>query len=281
MKKRNSVYVQNLSRGDGSFKRLPLTRFFFVVSIMLLVGIAGVIYFWPGSERMYYAEEKLKEKRSQNEKLAEILEGVQEQNDSVLTALKQLQERDSTLNALIPLVGATAKITTELHGELSLELYHAYTDTLAKFLKRVAEKSEKKNMWKTIPVISPVKGTAYVQSREFGMGVDPYTGVEKVHPGVNFAAMKGTPVQVTAAGVVAKAYKDSFWGNRVEVTHRNGVTTIYTHLESIKTAVGRRLDKGEVIGVVGSTGWSVAPEVHYEVLKNGNAIDPISLIVTE
>lgn len=281
MKKRNSVYVQNTSRGDGSYKRLPLTRFFLAVSVMLIVGVAGIVVFWPGKQTLQLSQMKLDEKRAQNDKLAEILEEVKEQNDSVLAVLNKLQERDSTLKSLVPEINTQNEMIPEIKGELSLELYHAYTDTLTQFLKGVAEKSEQKNIWKKIPVISPVKGTAYVQSREFGMGVDPFTGVEKVHPGVNFAAMKGTPVQVTADGVVEKAYKDSFWGNRVEVNHRNGVKTIYTHLQTIQTAVGRRVGKGDVIGIVGSTGWSVAPEVHYEILQNGEALDPISLIVPD
>jgi murein DD-endopeptidase MepM/ murein hydrolase activator NlpD len=95
-----------------------------------------------------------------------------------------------------------------------------------------------------------------------------------MHKGIDFAGTEGTDVVATAAGVVTWAGKMFGYGNLVEIDHGNGYRTRYGHNEALSVTVGDVVAKGEKIAVMGSTGRSTGPHVHYEVLRNGQQIDP-------
>ena len=97
-----------------------------------------------------------------------------------------------------------------------------------------------------------------------------------MHAGLDFAAPQGTPIYATANGRVKVAgYSDGGYGNHVVIDHGYGYETLYGHMLRIKARVGQRVNRGEVIGYVGSTGKSTGPHCHYEVHKNGNKLDPV------
>ena len=126
------------------------------------------------------------------------------------------------------------------------------------------------------PAGAPVAG-GYVSSL-FGMRTDPFTGELSMHSGMDFAGSEGQAVDAVAAGVVTWAGDRSGYGNMVEIDHGNGYATRYGHNESILVHVGEVVKKGEVIALMGSTGRSTGPHVHFEVLYNGVAIDPARFV---
>ena len=123
-----------------------------------------------------------------------------------------------------------------------------------------------------MPAGPPVSG-GYVSSL-FGMRIDPFTGDLSMHSGMDFAGTEGEGVVAVAAGVVTWAGDRSGYGNMVEIDHGNGYATRYGHNETILVHVGQVVKKGEQIALMGSTGRSTGPHVHFEVLYNGVAVNP-------
>jgi murein DD-endopeptidase MepM/ murein hydrolase activator NlpD len=115
-------------------------------------------------------------------------------------------------------------------------------------------------------------------SSYFGQRQDPFTGEEAIHKGVDFAGNLGDEVVAVAAGVVTWAGVRTGYGKLVEISHGNGFTTRYAHNERALVSVGDTVTRGEPIALMGSTGRSTGPHVHFEVLRNGRQVDPLTFI---
>ncbi len=122
----------------------------------------------------------------------------------------------------------------------------------------------------------PVQG-GFISSF-FGNRVDPFTGYTSFHPGVDFAGEAGGEVVSVATGVVTWAGEHMGYGNLVEINHGNGLVTRYGHNSKVLVKVGDTVQKGQVLALVGSTGHSTGPHVHFEVLRDGNPVDPMAFI---
>jgi murein DD-endopeptidase MepM/ murein hydrolase activator NlpD len=115
-------------------------------------------------------------------------------------------------------------------------------------------------------------------SSGFGVRMDPFTGEQGVHKGVDFAAQAGSDVLAVAAGIVTWAGPREGYGNLVEINHGKGYSTRYAHNQTILVKVGDEVQRGQAIAEVGSTGRSTGPHVHFEVLRNGVQINPMSFV---
>ncbi|HEV7613157.1 MAG TPA: peptidoglycan DD-metalloendopeptidase family protein [Steroidobacteraceae bacterium] len=115
-------------------------------------------------------------------------------------------------------------------------------------------------------------------SSYFGRRADPFTGYSAVHKGLDFAGAEGTKVSTVAAGLVTFAGERSGFGQMVEVNHGNGLATRYCHNERVLVKQGDMVRKGQEIALMGSTGHSTGPHLHFEVLKNGAQVDPLRFI---
>lgn len=126
------------------------------------------------------------------------------------------------------------------------------------------------------PSTAPVQGGEITDP--FGWRSDPFTGEQRFHEGVDFAAAYGTPIMATAKGVVTRAEWVEGYGNLVEIRHAGGITTRYGHNSLLTVRVGDAVRAGEVVAFMGSTGRSTGSHVHYEVRINGVAVDPMLFI---
>jgi len=115
-------------------------------------------------------------------------------------------------------------------------------------------------------------------SSYFGERADPFDGLEAFHKGVDFAGSAGSLVTAVAAGVVTWAGVRTGYGKLVEINHGDGFTTRYAHNERTLVTVGQTVKRGESVALMGSTGRSTGPHVHFEVLRNGRQVDPLSFI---
>jgi murein DD-endopeptidase MepM/ murein hydrolase activator NlpD len=129
------------------------------------------------------------------------------------------------------------------------------------------------NMAKALPLAAPLKSEYQLESR-FGVRVDPFNHRRSLHAGLDFSAPVNTPVFTTAPGTVVFAGAKGEYGRVVEVDHGSGIVTRYAHLHRTTVIVGQRLGGREQIGLLGSSGRSTGPHVHYEILVNGVAQDP-------
>ena len=165
--------------------------------------------------------------------------------------------------------------TTERLDRLTKQLYiqsKSFDEVV-----RLAKTKEK--LIASIPAIMPInqKDLAHAVTSGFGWRIHPIYKTQEFHPGMDFAAEQGTPIYSTGDGVVETA--DNLaqgYGNHVVVNHGFGYQSLYGHMSRIKAKVGQKVLRGELIGYVGSTGLSTAPHVHYEVIRNGEKVNPIS-----
>jgi murein DD-endopeptidase MepM/ murein hydrolase activator NlpD len=123
-----------------------------------------------------------------------------------------------------------------------------------------------------IPTVLPV--TVGYYSSNFGYRIDPFTGRNTFHDGVDFVAPIGTPVAAAAGGVVVASERHTEYGNMIEIDHGNGLTSRYAHLSSRSVNVGDVVLRGQNIGAVGSTGRSTGAHLHFEVRNQGAALNP-------
>src|SRR5579859_1200052 len=118
-------------------------------------------------------------------------------------------------------------------------------------------------------------------SSYFGRRADPFTGYLAVHKGLDFAGQPGSKVTSVAAGLVTFAGDRAGYGEMVEINHGNGLSTRYCHNERLLVKQGDMVSKGQEVALMGSTGHSTGPHLHFEVLKNGMQVDPLRFIGEE
>ena len=125
----------------------------------------------------------------------------------------------------------------------------------------------------TVPLRRPLAGDPDTSSG-YGVRVDPFLGVPAMHTGQDFRASTGEHALATASGVVISAGWNGGYGKMVEIRHNNGISTRYAHLSHISVSVGQKVKAGQTVGLVGSTGRSTGPHLHYETRVDGDAVDP-------
>lgn len=129
----------------------------------------------------------------------------------------------------------------------------------------------------SIPSIQPVANRDLTRvASGFGMRIDPVYKISKFHAGMDFTAAVGTEVYVTGNGRVETVnYSYGGYGNEIVINHGYGYKTRYAHLSRFKVRPGQVVKRGDLIGYVGNTGKSTGPHLHYEVIKNGTAVNPV------
>jgi murein DD-endopeptidase MepM/ murein hydrolase activator NlpD len=128
------------------------------------------------------------------------------------------------------------------------------------------------------PTGQPVSKTHLAVASGFGLRIHPFHKGVYQHQGIDFAAPKGTPVYCTGAGKVVDTGKSNLeagYGNYVEIDHGNGIITRYAHLHEVAVKPGQAIEKGEVIGSVGMSGGASAPHLHYEIMRDGEQVNPM------
>ena len=123
----------------------------------------------------------------------------------------------------------------------------------------------------------PIKASWRLTSK-FGPRSDPFTGVASNHTGIDMACPTGTPIRAAMSGRVAYVGWSNIFGNYIIINHGNGYQTLYGHMSKTLAKKGQNVDQSTKIGLVGSTGYSTGPHLHFTVYKNGNLVDPLTLL---
>lgn len=242
------------------------------------------------SERSLRIENKLLEKHKSI---------VEQQLDAVNASLTELKHEDKVLYASLfnrkppernsenttiskeQALLADASRFRELLGTLTIKsekLREQSMQSNVTFGNRIHLTTAHLDFIASIPSIQPIANAKldFLVSG-FGERINPFHKGKYNHPGVDFAAPRGTAVFVTAPGRVISVKRTALqagYGNYVDVNHGNGFITRYAHLDEISVRGGQKLDKGSPIGTVGSSGGSIAPHLHYEVIRDGEPVDP-------
>ena len=168
-----------------------------------------------------------------------------------------------------------AELLTELNTNLD-KLSHDYKAQSASFDQLLSIAQNKKDYLSRIPAIQPVSNRKLERiGSGFGYRTDPFYRTQRFHAGIDFTAPRGVEVYATADGTV-EAVNTEIWGygQHIIINHGNGFTTLYGHLSKFIVKRGQKVTRGMLIGLVGSTGKSTAPHLHYEVHKNGEKLNP-------
>jgi murein DD-endopeptidase MepM/ murein hydrolase activator NlpD len=170
-----------------------------------------------------------------------------------------------------PLINARPMTELDLQAAI-LELTKAVDardDSMSSIEAKVLQQSVLKDM---LPNSSPI-GAAY-NSSSYGWRIDPFNGSKAFHEGLDFTANTGTPIHAAADGIVSLSEHTHAYGNMVKIDHGAGLETRYAHASKLLVKVGERVVKGQTVALVGSTGRSTGPHLHYEIRLNGNSLDP-------
>jgi hypothetical protein len=153
-------------------------------------------------------------------------------------------------------------------SEFELEKYSEVENSLVGLKERLSH----------TPSIWPTTGWL---SRGYGMKYDPFTGYKQMHRGIDVANHRGSPIIAPADGRISSIGRNSEMGKTIVINHGYGFKTRFGHLSEIKVKRGQTVKRGEVIGLMGSTGYSTGPHLHYEVIRNGKFYNPMNYILNE
>jgi murein DD-endopeptidase MepM/ murein hydrolase activator NlpD len=223
---------------------------------------------------------------------------ITDQLDKIEKVMVDLQYRDDNIYRV--LFGAEPVSDAERHSGIGgVDRYHhlegyTYSDELIRTARRVDEISrkmvvqsksfdkvfalakQKEQMMASIPAIVPIKNGAMNIVSGFGYRIHPIYRTRRMHTGVDIAVKRGTPVYASGDGTVVQPSSGmGGYGLHVLVDHGFGYQSLYAHLSKTAVKPGRKVKRGELIGYVGSSGLSVAPHLHYEVIKNNQQVNPV------
>ncbi len=284
-----------------SYKRIELNTFdkfkrsLGFLSASTVVGLIMVIVFFQ-----FFDSPKEKRLKSEIENLVLQYDILSKKMTQIDLVLDDIQHRDDNIYRVIfeadPIPSSIRKagfggvnrykdIRNFSNAELVIEAAKK-ADKLSKQLY-IQSKSfdevidlakNKANMLASIPAIQPIanKDLGRVASG-YGYRIHPIYKTRKLHTGMDFTAPQGTPIYATGDGKIAKVRRSRRgYGNHVIVDHGYGYQTLYAHMTKYIVYRGQKVKRGDIIGYVGSTGTSVAPHLHYEVIKNKRKINPVN-----
>lgn len=248
----------------------------------------------------YFDSPKEKKLKREISELTYQYEVLNKKMNQLSTVLEDLQERDDNIYRVIfesePIPVSVRKAGfggvdrySELQGYDNSSLMIEASQKLDRLSKQMYIQSKsfddvvkmvknKEVMLSSIPAIQPISNKDLKHHPSgFGWRTDPIYKTPDFHPGIDFTANIGTKIYATGDGTVERA--DDLaqgYGNHVVISHGFGYKTLYGHMSRILVRPGQKVKRGELIGLVGSTGRSTGPHVHYEVIRNGEKINPVN-----
>ncbi len=273
-----------------------ITHFLKQLLIHALSGVSlGAVFFFIFVTTIQSPEEKqLSEEKRNMQAQYKVLD---RQFDEVQTVLSDLQQRDDNLYRVvfladpIPLsVRRGTSANTEYYQQLldmtNSEIVVSTTKKLNELKKELYIQSKsyddivimaknKESMLQCLPAIQPVLNKNLTRMASgYGWRIDPVYHTRRFHEGMDFTAPIGASIYATANGTVQSAGWQQGYGNCVQINHGYGYLTLYGHMSVVKVRIGQPVKRGDVIGLVGSTGKSTGPHLHYEVHYRGAIMNP-------
>ncbi len=256
--------------------------------VLGLVAVAGLILA-PQGIHAFFLDSKLHVLRHQNTLLRAVLKEREAQLDHLGTRLHAARVRERQMSLILGAPAARREEGVGGYPELvrtvdlppiaalayrkavNMETRSKALLALADELARFAEKNRR--LTQTVPSICPLPIGSFVLTSPFGERISPFTNRPDFHSGIDLAAREGTKVLAPGSGRVVFAGRFPLrrnvrwwrYGNVIVLAHGSRYLTIFAHLKDILVRRGHRVVRGEVIGTVGSTGWSTSPHLHYEV----------------
>lgn len=284
---------------SGIFKqvKIPVASLYIAGGALLVLLVAG-LFFSSEFFNDQVAQKELDRLKAENQELAAQFEQMRWNLSEVEARYGDLVEKEIVLRSAFDLpeidvqerqlgVGGPKAVTIALtptqqsahRAEVDLDyLLRLSRFELEKYDEVHTALSKLTDRLKHTPSIWPCKGW---YSRGYGMKYDPFTGYKRMHWGMDLANPRGTQIVAPADGKVIKVGKQGGMGKTVVIDHGYGFKTLYGHLSKSNVKKGQRVERGDVIALMGSTGYSTGPHLHYEVSRNGKRINPRKYILNE
>jgi len=292
-----------IARGDKVARKtqpvkLSVALGYALAIVVALMAISNLFFGVRFVDTRVSAQE-IEHLRQVNADLASKYEKLRWELSGLNSRYDDLSRRESDMRAMFELpkvdpverqlgVGGPSEPAPQMATPAEYSAYQtaSQVDALARLAQYQAEKieevwgalSQRKRRLDHTPSISPARGDF---SRGFGMHKSPFTGEIQPHKGVDIANHRGTPVNATADGLVSSTGYERGMGKFVTIDHGFGFVTRYGHLDESLVTRGERVGRGDVIGVMGNTGHSTGPHVHYEVIRNTRHLNPLDFILDE
>lgn len=284
--------TDNFERHFTSPRERMLQWFKYFVAACLFGTILFLIVFYffetPTESNLKKENSELKatygvlEKRM--EQAMKILARIQERDDNFYRVTMQMEPLGSTqrlagldnetrFNELQKLTDSG--LLTRLTQGMDLMERQLFTQMLS-FDQLKESLGKQKDKLSHIPAIMPIHVNDYTMSSGYGYRRDPIYGSSKFHEGLDFAANTGTPVFATGDGIVELARRQAGYGNCIDLNHSYNYMSRYAHLSRLLVKEGEKVKRGQMIGLVGSTGKSTGPHLHYEVRFKGEPQNPVN-----
>ena len=260
-----------------------------IVTAFLILIIGGSLFSSP-KEKLLMKENKTQAEQleylsSSMDQLNKVIENLQDRDRNIYRVIFESEPVSSSLwNAGVGNSERYQELAMYNTGDLLVDV-NLKLDALKRKMFWQSESYDeianlvhkKEEKLQSLPAIQPVSNHDLKRMASgYGWRIDPVYGVSKFHAGMDFAASKGTEVYATGKGKTIKAdYNTGGYGNRIIINHGFGYETLYAHLSGFAVKQGDEVQRGQVIGYVGSTGKSVGPHLHYEVHKNGEKVNPV------
>jgi murein DD-endopeptidase MepM/ murein hydrolase activator NlpD len=195
---------------------------------------------------------------------------------TTMTSLKKSESEFRQLFALKSKKSVLESVDVDDTGSIDIDTLKKQIDASMQSVTEIKQYlSEQKNVYLATPSGWPVAGRI---TSGYGVREHPKYGKQMFHSGIDISIPQGTPVDVTADGIISFAGWADRGGNIVVVEHGYGFSTAYAHNSKINVKIGQMVKRGDVIAYSGSTGVSTGPHVHYEVWKSGQSINPVAYL---
>lgn len=300
-KKRNSYSsVLIVPHSSGQVKTLRFSSFY--TKLVVMIGLLMISVLCMG----VMVSIILKENRELKDNVSQLCEVTIQQRELLsnkVLEVEHLKKKETDVNDIIKEYAEKYREITENYisrntgssiasrsGDRSPRSFSSDISDLKKLLDSLSEISSSGEGYKldlseseeklkkyldSIPTLWPVAGR---KGDGFGYRKDPFTGRKSFHYGIDISASSGIPIKSSASGVVEFSGKKSGYGYCVIVNHGNGIKTLYGHSSKLLVKDGQKVQKGDVIAKVGSTGRSTGPHLHFEVHVGGTQVDPMKYL---
>jgi len=307
MRKKITFFVLGSTR--SSIKQVTVSKVFlrilslFLVSCLIFIGF--IIYDYNNfqqtkvdsnnlQKKVSYQQEEIADQRKQIQKFASeinmlkskllVLNDFEKKIRIVANTEKTNEEkslfgiggsRPEDLDTKVQLTKKHNSLVREMHEQVK-QLSLASTNQKEGFESLLKYLEDQRNLLACTPTIRPTRG--WISSR-FGYRISPFTGRREFHKGLDIANRKGTPIIVPADGVVAFNGKKGLLGKMITIDHGHGMVTRYGHIKKAMKKQGEAVKRGDTIALMGNTGRSTGPHLHYEVRLNGVQVNPTKYIL--
>jgi murein DD-endopeptidase MepM/ murein hydrolase activator NlpD len=285
-------------RGQVWSFELNLVRFGITAVCGLAVALAAVLYagIRMGEDELEYVAAWQDVTRQQQDQIAAARNAAQADLDALTLRIGQMQAQMLRLNALGERLVSQGSLDTgefdfssapAVGGPHNLESesvrYPDFLSMLEQLGTEMEDREQKLSVLETLLMSRSLSERVMPSGRpieegwmssKYGKRNDPFTGKQEFHKGLDFAGKKGSTVVAVGDGVVTWSGKRTGYGNLVEISHGNGYVTRYGHNQSHLVEVGATVKKGQQIALMGSSGRSTGPHVHFEVLRDGKTVNP-------